>query len=581
MNETEIKTRLGLVLQEILAEALTIGGLTYSFDFQYDSSCEKPDFLVPDEKNPKYMIEVHQSSARTSFLMKVLRTFTAVMEAKLFYGNELISINILFGNPAQDIQASSVSAMCGFFDANLVPREDKDNGRVIAELENKALEYSGNSELSVKQIKEKLLGNSRRDIVCLSQTVMKIIRASVPNNEIDSMWSSEAARLKILPSPPTAGQATYFKRMILKSLFLKDESFNELLVNKNVSLCTEETLHQLLNTKLVTVEEELDGDAYVLDFEFERFLANEASKNLHDMCNVKVASSPEMMWFFEDIRDKDRRQKMAKEFINVATQGEEKFREAFSESFTNGDALGIAHSRCWMADLMPIVIGESHNFFNNAIFVNKKYEMPLGNPYNNIAIRSARLGKNQEELSLYQELACDVFFEEVKSRSIDLSALGADELANQLLKFRLDAAIKLKKMDPLLLIIEETCKNLGLALSPVTIDSIIGDLSGSSSAGRFRLYEIKNSEAASVLLNVVSVHDHNGDHKSKEWGARRLATLYRYDGKEVLNSKFTNGLFVLDGEWEDKDVARLYRSGWNYICRLGDLEEKLKEIFRQ
>ena len=36
---------------------------------------------------------------------------------------------------------------------------------------------------------------------------------------------------------------------------------------------------------------------------------------------------------------------------------------------------------------------------------------------------------------------------------------------------------------------------------------------------------------------------------------------------------------MLDGEWANKDVARLYRSGWNHVVRLNDLEGKLREIF--
>jgi hypothetical protein len=81
------------------------------------------------------------------------------------------------------------------------------------------------------------------------------------------------------------------------------------------------------------------------------------------------------------------------------------------------------------------------------------------------------------------------------------------------------------------------------------------------------------------VANAVAVHDNNGDHKSKEWGARRLATLYRIKGSAIRKSEYQEGIFVLDGEWKDKDVARLYRSGWNHVVRLADLEETLKSVF--
>jgi hypothetical protein len=77
----------------------------------------------------------------------------------------------------------------------------------------------------------------------------------------------------------------------------------------------------------------------------------------------------------------------------------------------------------------------------------------------------------------------------------------------------------------------------------------------------------------------VAVHDNHGDDKSKEWGARRFATLYRMEGGKVRKSEYQEGIFVLDGEWKDKDVARLHRSGWNHVVRLADLEKTLRSVF--
>ena len=75
------------------------------------------------------------------------------------------------------------------------------------------------------------------------------------------------------------------------------------------------------------------------------------------------------------------------------------------------------------------------------------------------------------------------------------------------------------------------------------------------------------------------LYDNHGDDKSKEWGARRLAMLYRMDASGVRLSEYQEGIFVLDGEWADKDVARLHRSGWNHVVRLADLEQCLRDVF--
>ena len=60
-----------------------------------------------------------------------------------------------------------------------------------------------------------------------------------------------------------------------------------------------------------------------------------------------------------------------------------------------------------------------------------------------------------------------------------------------------------------------------------------------------------------------------------------MATLCRIIDGEIKTSEFQRAIFVLDGEWADKDVARLFRSGWTDIVRLGDLEKTLCSIFKR
>ena len=67
MNQTEIKTRHGLIMQGVFAEALNRSGYSYAKDTQYDPASEKPDFHIPNELDPKYLIEVHQTEARILF----------------------------------------------------------------------------------------------------------------------------------------------------------------------------------------------------------------------------------------------------------------------------------------------------------------------------------------------------------------------------------------------------------------------------------------------------------------------------------------------------------------------------------
>jgi hypothetical protein len=163
--------------------------------------------------------------------------------------------------------------------------------------------------------------------------------------------------------------------------------------------------------------------------------------------------------------------------------------------------------------------------------------------------------------------------------STNVISISADDLANRLLKYRLEAAIKLQKMNPLYLILENITKSLGLQFKYKGTESILYDFSGrSNTVGKYYLYHITDG-AKTILVNAIAVHDNNGDHKSKEWGARRRSTLYRYLKGQIQRSPYPDGIFVLDGEWEQKDINRLYRSGWNYVIRLNQLEATLKQFF--
>jgi len=88
MNTTEIKTRHGLILQALTAEALEQAGYTFVENHQYDDVSEVPDFLIPNADSPRFVLEVHQTDARNSFQMKTLRGFTAVTESKVHYSDD-------------------------------------------------------------------------------------------------------------------------------------------------------------------------------------------------------------------------------------------------------------------------------------------------------------------------------------------------------------------------------------------------------------------------------------------------------------------------------------------------------------
>jgi hypothetical protein len=580
MNETEIKTQQGMILEGVLASALSKAGYAYDQDVQYDEACEKPDFLIPNKEKPKFMVETHQTEARNSFQMKILRAFTAVTESKAHFGNALVSVNVLFGDPDNELPASNVKAMCGIFDVNVIPRRDATKPELIRKMEEFALTLAKDEEKKTDTATKEVVKAHPAAVAEIASLIKSKIKTAKARAELDELWNLERARAKSIGPAPKAGSPSYYKRCMLWALFLSDDDFAELQKKKDPGICSDSVKKQLVATKLVTVDEELDGDIYTLKPAFAAFINDPDCLRLRLICKEVLDTVPAMKWFFEDIRDEKRRLKMAKGFLKAWQNGLSELKDLFVESFLKGRVQGIKHERCWIGDLLPLVLSRSHNAFNNLVRSHRDYPTKLGNPYNNIVIRSSRLGNDPGQRMAYCLVAWSVFEELCRRTAASPDDHTAQSISDMILKFRIDAAIKLQKLDPLFLTVLGLANNLSIHAGEVTIPSIVSDLSGDNAAGDFMTYYFRNRKSEGVVVtNAVAVHDTNGDHKTKEWGARRLATLYRMTDGKVRRSEYQEGIFVLDGEWKDKDVARLHRSGWNYVVRMGELEATLKKVF--
>jgi hypothetical protein len=579
MDETEIKTRQGLILENVLAAALTKAGFGFDQDVQYDETCEKPDFLIPNQTKPKFMVEVHQTEARNSFQMKTLRAFTAVTESKAHFGNALVSVNVLFGDPDSELPASNVKAMCGIFDVNIIPRRDADKPAAIRKMEEFALTLAKNEDKKTEGAGKEAAKAHPVAVAELASLIKKKISATKARAELDDLWNLERKREKSLGEAPKAGDPTYYKRCMLWALFLKDDDFTELQLKKDPGRCSESVRKQLVATKLATVSEEMDGDYYTLKPEFLAFLNDPDCIRLRSICKDVLDSVPAMKWFFEDIRDEKRRLKMAQVFCSAKDR---KYLSLLLEESIEGKTLGsVQHTRAWVIDCITRASNISQNRLSRQIFLAGKNCGALGDPISHVAPRTARfLGMSASNRISYvtdildaMEVVCGKDY--LMNQTTDIA-----EIAERLLGLRLDGAIKLRKLDPLFLVAAGICGTLGLQLAKTSVITITSDLAGQVAVGRFEVFGVTAvGLSKEALLNTVAVHDGHGDDKSKEWGARRLATLYRMEEGKVRKSAYPEGIFILDGEWKDKDVARLYRSGWNHVVRMAELESTLRSVF--
>ncbi len=564
-------------MQGVCAIGISKAGFSFAQDFQYDAAAETPDFLIPSGDAPRFMIEVHHAGSRDSFRMKIVRSFTAITEAKAFFGDNLISVNIFFGNPREELPTANLDSMCNFFDQNIFPLEEA--GKPYASVEHLALELAAKEEFTIKTAVEHIVRTNPGGIVSMAAVLSKCLKAAKVRKNLSPLWECERKRSEKLKHPPTSGGPTYFKRGVLASLLLDDATFQTLQQHGKPTDLDKTSQTLLISLGLATLTEELDGDNLEIAPQFESFLRHKDAVAFRALCTNQISAAPRVNAFFDDIRCKTRRDRMAEVFLSVVRGGEKSLLANVINNYLDDNYGELFHKRCWLLDLMPLALGRSHNYFNNMIIKHPDYQLGVGGIYPSVVVKSPKLGKDLGELRNFLALVCNLLWSDAVSQKTDFSSVSASDVADGLLKFRLDAVIKLKKLDAMLLIAAEICGRLGLSITKSQLPSIVSDFAGGKLAGRVEAFIISSPAGKNIVVKIVAVHDGHGDDKSKEWGARRFVTLYRLKESRICLSELQEGIFVLDGEWEDRDVARLHRSGWSHVVRLDDLETTLRSVF--
>jgi len=575
-SHTQIKIRYGLILEQCVARALTEAGINYEQTAQYAELSEVPDFLIPDAANPQMMIECHQNGSRDSMRMKTLRVLIAVAEAKTYFGSELITGSVVFGDLGREFASSPVKALCSAFDANLLLQADSSAAPLIRQMEALSLDYAKNVSLSTGQAANKVCKTLPEAIALLSTQLKEFTKAARINPLLKDLWDRERERVEKSNLSTITG-ATFWKRALLQSLFLCDADFDELL-EKDTSQLSEPLVRQGIRTGILHVEEEIDGDYIELDPAIQNLCSRSDSRELRQAVKEQLDASEEMYFFFEDIRDRKRRRKMAEQFLKAYEEGSDALVNSLIECATTSVFEGVEHRRCWIADMISLASGLSFNRYNKLIFTDENYPLTLWNPFSQIVVRTASFVNNRVALNASANVIGTEFFSHDHSRNAWSN--DVEILADMLLQFRIDNAIKLRKVSPLAAVAEKICKKLGLIFERENLENFLFDVASEAGVGRFLVYVISHPVSGDrILFNAVAGYENPTD-KAKEWAARCLALRYRKQGDQAVPADWSTSVFFADGEWQEKDQIRLMRGGWEHIVQLDGLEDTLRAAFK-
>lgn len=583
MDERSKKIRLGLILQGCVEAALKLTSYnSFSATPKYDPDSMTPDFLIPNSTSPKFFVEVTQTENRDSFKRKTLRYFEAVCDAKVHFGNKVVSVNILMGDPSSELPESNVKTMYSFFDANLNPRGDASSPSIIARLvglEAEALKLAGDeSNKDVNSAMPTLLKKHPGAIGDLAKQLESLLEEADAKAHLYELWNLERDRLMTLGEVDgLMKDAPTYKRPILNSLFFSDEHFESLVSTRDPNQLPDEIKTQLVTCKLATARKVIGGERLELERNFLGSISDpKQARRFRRVCSDVIIVDHSMRFFFLDIQSAERRTRMAEILWPTLQRGGEAIANAVACSLSDSNWQEVFHpQRCWPADLAALFLGVSHNELNRRLVQRGADALSLGNPFNQLSIKSERFMASPTEHLKYSQSIGEVF-DEIILEGSNL-ATSIEELGKRLLGLRLHGAISLQKLNPLHLVVQAEAEKLGASVHYGLVDNVISDFATDNTAtGRFKIFSIIRG-VDEVLVNALYVDDYGGLDKAKEWASRGRSFLYRFDEDSGIKKRRRALLFVADGSWKPESIRKLRAAGWKVI-RLSEFGSTLEAL---
>lgn len=575
------KIRLGMILEGCVGAALESTKYAFVAHPNYAQFAMTPDYMIPDESNPRFVVEVTHAEVWNSVRMKILRYFQAISDAKLHFGIDVVSVSILLGDPEKSIPINNLRALQSLFDVNISPRNEctsPSERRILAMLEKAARGLAAAVDFDETQSAVNRLKVAHDDAIrILGRLIESKLENATAGISQTMLWKREIERERAATkSSPVFPDEPSYKPRIIESLYLEDEQF-ELLRRKGESSADEDLRMHAEKVGIGTVTRSIRGETLVLTPKFKEFLFQDGAGDMRSAVAQKLQNDLIVSGFFSDIQSDVRRKKMAQEFLDAAKKPDSGLLAALEENYFNDSFAGIRHGRCWLADFFPLSVGESHNAFTRRIVADPDYPSSLQNPFANIVIKSPRLGRKDKITETFLIPAVRAFRKACQELSTNLDVVTISLLTDRLLTHRLQASIKLHKLNPLHLLFSAKCEALGLRYEYRGCENIISDFAGAKGGvSSFRAFRV-SGKGRIVLVALIYVDDYGGLDKSKEWAARGRSAWHRLKDGEIRDSEVDGLLFIADGMWKPEALERLHRAGW-MVVRPSGLEKALREL---
>ena len=560
-------TVLGYMLQGIVEKSLDTKKCSYRSNVHYNPLFIRPDVFVGDP--PTRSIHVTCSRGDNSLSMKRWRYVDEIFQVKSIYGNDCITINVMFG-PKSELLDNDIALMNGLFDINVYVGDLDGGSSIHRESERLALKGEsaavGLDKVVKKGIHRKLLSLLGAE---LSAHIYGKRKSNWPERMTNDLVAYTDKRLKVADTYNHPPHKAAWKRTLLRLLCMPKHIAEKVLALDMAAISDGKDgdywISRLKHLKLIRqraglikkiepTDELLDTLADGLDIStflalFDRVTEDDRRKNelldLHDAGERATAS--------------------CHEFLEILRGGEKPLQKALSYSARFGGTASIEHHRAHLYDILICMLSLSQNRLQQSL---PKISFGVRDPIRNMVPRT----NIWTQAVLKDPGVVEVIAKETVKKhyeALSTSAISLPELVDKYIEYRCYCISKGSSIDPAEEIVNNYFQQSSIhptgSCSITVDDPIVGKLTT-----RFS-YSGETVDGRKIILKCL-FGDTGADHKAEEMEARIRSIKLSAEHSEVI------AIFLADGFWSENNIKSLLAGGYDYIAHFNSISDVLESI---
>lgn len=574
MNQSQ-SIKLGFVLEACMVPMLEMAGYSFDNSESYSELLTRPDFIVFENGQPIFSLAVTATSSRDTWIKKRWRYVDEVAQLKSYYGEDFLTINVLYSNPAV-FGKSELNFINAFFDKSIIT-EDLELGKEYFEyVEQYVID---NDKLSVESLTSHVLSTKlwEKQAKILLAELKRIVlekRELTRANLYRNIWKKEhpgyIARMQEVKERTYSCKETYLRYSVLNGLLIGVDNMRILIDSvKNNKPVPIEVVEKCKITEFKFVKK--IGGYFVDDEKLLLTVKEGFSAEVYAKVEKTIFTNESQIYLLKDIQDKDRLQFMVDNVIPVIGERDE-LETLLVETFSKDNYRGFLHTRVWPIDVIVTYLNISIIQLNKMYVAryNPSVTSAVVNYVSKIDIAKSMLATNNEVKKFSHELT-DVIIEEVKN------GLGTEnEMVSRLLSYKIHSLFLQPYINPVQRYVEMILEDNGCSYSKDSLTCMLGAINNIP-AGMKKIKEVYQVKKGTreVWIKCIAGYDGVKD-KTREMAARGHLLKYESPNGEKRNIKM---VFVYDGKWNIELQQLLALSGWNEIVPIFHLDEYIKKFF--